>query len=52
MQVVDVLYPSLRQHALLPKIAQLHAVLTRGASAQQQVAGVGYRRLLTYADVC
>ncbi len=43
MQVVDVLYPSLRQHALLPKIAQLHAVLTRGVSAQQQV---------TYADVC
>jgi len=52
-EIVGALYPNLKEHKLVGKIAELHALLTKGTSgtANQVVPGVRYRRVLTTRDL-
>ena len=52
-QVVGALYPNLKEHNLVGKIAEIHALLTHGSggSGHQAVPGVRYRRVLTTRDL-
>jgi len=52
-EVVGALYPNLKEHKLVGKVAELHALLTKGTSgtANQVVPGVRYRRVLTTRDL-
>jgi len=52
-EVVGALHPNLKENKLVGKIAEVHALLTRGscAAGHQVVPGVRYRRVLTTRDL-